>query len=130
MLNWGNETFHLQRKGWRDEDAGWTFEVWLVLNSLIAGGRGCSVTEVAICENAGRDFRIGSKALYSTERRLMKEGQKTINWGLDGKDWFHFEEGTQQGTEKNTFLSWDVRGLITRPTDPILAHQTFTFFLY
>ncbi|GBN41280.1 hypothetical protein AVEN_181877-1 [Araneus ventricosus] len=48
MLNWRNEAFHLQRKGWRDEDAGWIVEVWLVLNSLIAGGTGCPVTEVAI----------------------------------------------------------------------------------
>ncbi|GBM50847.1 hypothetical protein AVEN_140948-1 [Araneus ventricosus] len=53
------------RRG-RDEDAGWTVEVWLVLNSLIAGVRGCSVTEVAICEKAGRNFGIGS---HSTEMK-------------------------------------------------------------
>ncbi|GBN53180.1 hypothetical protein AVEN_2957-1 [Araneus ventricosus] len=56
----------------RGEDAGWTDEIWLVLNSLVAGGRGCSVIAVAICENAGREF--GSKAMHSTERRLLKEG--------------------------------------------------------
>ncbi|GBN16983.1 hypothetical protein AVEN_6939-1 [Araneus ventricosus] len=46
-------------------------ELKLVLNSLIAGGRGCSFTEVVICENTGRDFGNGSKALHSTERRQM-----------------------------------------------------------
>ncbi|GBO46847.1 hypothetical protein AVEN_261203-1 [Araneus ventricosus] len=80
MLNWWNEnepSIHLQRKGWRDEDAGWTVEVWLVLNSLIAGGRGCSVTEVANYENVGQDCGNGTKALDSTEKTI--EGTKKNN---------------------------------------------------
>ncbi|GBN92007.1 hypothetical protein AVEN_65901-1 [Araneus ventricosus] len=74
MLNWRNETFHLQRKGWRDEDAGWIVEVWLILYSLIAGGTGCSVTEVAIYENVGQDCGNGTIALDSTEKTI--EGKK------------------------------------------------------
>ncbi|GBO38152.1 hypothetical protein AVEN_221608-1, partial [Araneus ventricosus] len=74
-------------KGWRDEEAGWTVEVWLVLNSLISGERGCSVTEVAICENIGQDYGNGTIALDSSEKTI--EGKKkTINWDLDGKDLF------------------------------------------
>ncbi|GBM95323.1 hypothetical protein AVEN_148452-1, partial [Araneus ventricosus] len=68
---------------------------------------GCSVTEVAISEKAGRNFGIGSPALHSTERRLMKEGKKTINWGLDGKDWFHFGEGEENnGSSFLTLNCW------------------------
>ncbi|GBL72138.1 hypothetical protein AVEN_115139-1 [Araneus ventricosus] len=91
MLNWRNETFHLQRKGWRDEDAGWIVEVWLVLNSLIVGGIGYSVTEVAIYGNVGQDCGNGTIALDSTKKTI--EGKKkAINWDLDGKDWFLFGE--------------------------------------
>ncbi|GBM94637.1 hypothetical protein AVEN_20065-1 [Araneus ventricosus] len=79
MLNRWNEIFHFQRKGWRYEDAGWIVEVWFVLNSLIAGGRGYSVIEVAICEIVGQDCGNGSKALDSTEKRLLKE-KKTIDF--------------------------------------------------
>ncbi|GBL74517.1 hypothetical protein AVEN_235447-1 [Araneus ventricosus] len=59
----------------------------MVLNSLIAGGRGCSVTEVAIYENIGQDCGNGTIALDSTEKTI--EG---INWDLDGEDWFLFGE--------------------------------------
>ncbi|GBL73540.1 hypothetical protein AVEN_159520-1 [Araneus ventricosus] len=78
MLNWLNETFHLQRKGWRDEDAGWTVEVWLVLNSLIAGGRGCSIAEVAICENVCQDCGNVTIALDSTEKTIKGKKKQLI----------------------------------------------------
>ncbi|GBM08236.1 hypothetical protein AVEN_82925-1 [Araneus ventricosus] len=61
-------------------------------NGLVfAGGRGCSVTEVAIYENVGQDCGNGTIALDSIEKTI--EGmRKTINWHLDGKDWFLFGE--------------------------------------
>ncbi|GBN69711.1 hypothetical protein AVEN_256045-1 [Araneus ventricosus] len=73
-LNRTNETFHLQRKGWRDEDAGWIVEVRLVLNSFIPRGRGCSVTKVAICGNVGQDCGNGTIPFNSTEKTV--EGNK------------------------------------------------------
>ncbi|GBO06978.1 hypothetical protein AVEN_110738-1 [Araneus ventricosus] len=78
-------------KGWSDEDAGRKVEVWLDLNSLIAGGRACSVTEVANYENVAQDCGNGTKALDSTEK-IIEGTKKTINWNLDGKDWFLFGE--------------------------------------
>ncbi|GBL61363.1 hypothetical protein AVEN_207652-1 [Araneus ventricosus] len=91
MLNWWNEAFHLQRKELSGEDAGRIVEVWLNLISLIAGGRGCSVTEDANYENIGQDCGKLTIALDSTEKTI--EGtKKTINWDLDGKDWFLFGE--------------------------------------
>ncbi|GBM67128.1 hypothetical protein AVEN_194992-1 [Araneus ventricosus] len=74
MLNWRNETFHLQRKGWSDEDIGRIVEVWLDLISLTAGGRGCSDAEVANYENVGQDCGNGTIALDSTEKTI--EGTK------------------------------------------------------
>ncbi|GBN45431.1 hypothetical protein AVEN_224510-1 [Araneus ventricosus] len=63
------------------------------LNSLIAGGRGCSDTEVANYENNGQDCGNGTKALDSTEKTIEGARKKTtINWDLDGKDWFLFGE--------------------------------------
>ncbi|GBM97492.1 hypothetical protein AVEN_97813-1 [Araneus ventricosus] len=61
-----------------------------VLSSL-GGGRGCSVTEVANYENVGQDCGNGTKALDSTEKTIEgTKKKKTINWDLDGKDWFLF----------------------------------------
>ncbi|GBO29953.1 hypothetical protein AVEN_236740-1 [Araneus ventricosus] len=79
-------------KGWSDEDAGRIVEVWLDLISFIAGGRGCSVTEVAYYENAGQDCGNGTIALDSTEKTIEGTKKATINWDLDGKDWFLFGE--------------------------------------
>ncbi|GBL75273.1 hypothetical protein AVEN_203130-1 [Araneus ventricosus] len=62
------------------------------LNSLIAGGRGCSDTEVANYENIGQDCENGTKALDSTEKTIVRARKKTINWDLDRKDWFLFGE--------------------------------------
>ncbi|GBM69238.1 hypothetical protein AVEN_264235-1 [Araneus ventricosus] len=93
MLNWRNGTFHLQRKGWSDEDAGRKVEAWKDLIFLIAGGRGSSDTEVANYENDGQDCGNGAKALNSTEKTIEgKRKKKPINWDLDGKDWFLFGE--------------------------------------
>ncbi|GBN82269.1 hypothetical protein AVEN_204975-1 [Araneus ventricosus] len=41
--------------------------------------------------------------------------------------WTIMQDSTQQGTQKNSFVAGDGRDKITRPTDPILHHQTFTF---
>ncbi|GBN45435.1 hypothetical protein AVEN_127765-1 [Araneus ventricosus] len=38
------------------------------------------------------------------------------------------QDPTQQGTQKNTFVAWDGRDRVTRPTAPNLLHQTFNFF--
>ncbi|GBN00533.1 hypothetical protein AVEN_263889-1 [Araneus ventricosus] len=81
MLNWGETRSSISKeKGWGEEDAGWTVEVWLVLNSLIAGGRGCSVTEVAICKNVGQDCGNGPIALSSTAKTI--EGKKNQLIGI------------------------------------------------
>ncbi|GBN90831.1 hypothetical protein AVEN_266137-1 [Araneus ventricosus] len=58
------------QKGWSYEDAGRKVEVRMDLNSLIAGGRGCSDTEVANYENIGQDCGNGTKALDSTEKTI------------------------------------------------------------
>ncbi|GBM94928.1 hypothetical protein AVEN_178224-1 [Araneus ventricosus] len=73
-MNWLIETFHLLRKGWSDEDVGRIVEVWLDLISLIKGGRGCSVTEVANYENVVQDGGNRMIALDSTEETT--EGTK------------------------------------------------------
>ncbi|GBM09544.1 hypothetical protein AVEN_100450-1 [Araneus ventricosus] len=106
MLNWWNETFHLQRKGSRDENAGRKVEVWLDLISFVAGGRGRSVTEVANCENVGQDCGNGTKALDSTDKAI--EGtKKIINWDLDGKEWFLLgEKGTNHVSSFLTLNCW------------------------
>ncbi|GBN67603.1 hypothetical protein AVEN_245724-1 [Araneus ventricosus] len=83
MLNWWNETFQFQREGRRDEDAEWAVEVWLVLNSLNAGGRGCSVTEAFIYENDGQYCGNGAIALDSTEKTI--EGKKNNYLGSGRK---------------------------------------------
>ncbi|GBM11196.1 hypothetical protein AVEN_133926-1 [Araneus ventricosus] len=44
--------------------------------------------------------------------------------------WTIMQDPTQQGTQKNTFVSRDGRDWTTRSTAPILPHQTFTLFLY
>ncbi|GBN16994.1 hypothetical protein AVEN_140110-1, partial [Araneus ventricosus] len=67
-----------QRKGWSDEDAGRKVEVWLDLISLIAGERGCSVTEVANFENVGQDCGNGTKALDSTEKTIEGTRKKHL----------------------------------------------------
>ncbi|GBM87873.1 hypothetical protein AVEN_182891-1 [Araneus ventricosus] len=62
------------------------------------GGRGCLVTEVAICENVGQDCGNGTIAVQSTEKTI--EGKKkTINLDLDKKDWFLYgESGANYGS--------------------------------
>ncbi|GBO11573.1 hypothetical protein AVEN_5568-1 [Araneus ventricosus] len=44
--------------------------------------------------------------------------------------WTILQDPSQQGTQKNTFVAWDGRDWITRPTAPILPHQTFIFLLH
>ncbi|GBM07556.1 hypothetical protein AVEN_229999-1 [Araneus ventricosus] len=61
---------HVGRKGWSAEDARRKVEIWMDLNSLIAGRRGCSDTEVANYENIGQDCGNGTKALDSTEKTI------------------------------------------------------------
>ncbi|GBM14676.1 hypothetical protein AVEN_97186-1 [Araneus ventricosus] len=43
--------------------------------------------------------------------------------------WTITQDPTQQETQKNTFFTWYGRDWMTRPTAPILPHQTFTFSL-
>ncbi|GBN32799.1 hypothetical protein AVEN_180180-1 [Araneus ventricosus] len=40
------------------------------------------------------------------------------------------QDPTQQQTQRNTFAAWDGTDELTRPTVPILLHQTFNFFLH
>ncbi|GBM01219.1 hypothetical protein AVEN_62023-1, partial [Araneus ventricosus] len=54
--------------------------------------RGCSVTEIANYENVGKDCGNLTIALDSTEKTTEGTKKKTINWDLDGKDWFLFGE--------------------------------------
>ncbi|GBM99783.1 hypothetical protein AVEN_101032-1 [Araneus ventricosus] len=74
--------------------------------SLIAGGRGCSVTEVAIYENVGQDCGNGTIVLDSTEKTI--EGKKkTINLDLEGKHWFLFgESGANYASSFLTLNCW------------------------
>ncbi|GBM31267.1 hypothetical protein AVEN_63289-1, partial [Araneus ventricosus] len=69
-------------KGWSDEDAGRKVEVWLELISLIAGGRGCSDTEVANYENVGHDCGNRAKALDSTEKTIEGTREKKLLIGI------------------------------------------------
>ncbi|GBN27647.1 hypothetical protein AVEN_33140-1 [Araneus ventricosus] len=66
------------KERWSDEDARRKVEVWLDLISLIAGGRGCSVTEVANYDNAGQDCGNGSKALDSTQKTIEGSRKKQL----------------------------------------------------
>ncbi|GBN79052.1 hypothetical protein AVEN_136135-1 [Araneus ventricosus] len=75
----------LDTKGWSDEDAGRKVEDWLDLISLIAGGRGCSVTEVANFENVGQDCGNGTKALDSTEKTIEGTKKKTQLIGISSE---------------------------------------------
>ncbi|GBN32781.1 hypothetical protein AVEN_85763-1 [Araneus ventricosus] len=72
----------------------------------MTGGRRCSVTEVAICENVGQDCGNGTIALDSSEKTI--EGKKkTINWDLDGNDLFLFgESGANYGASFLTLNCW------------------------
>ncbi|GBM32831.1 hypothetical protein AVEN_216535-1 [Araneus ventricosus] len=69
---------HFTRKGWSDEEAGRKVEVWVELISLIAGGRGCSDTEVANYENVDHDSGNGAKALGSTEKTIEGTRKKLL----------------------------------------------------
>ncbi|GBM65884.1 hypothetical protein AVEN_238815-1 [Araneus ventricosus] len=91
------------------------------LISLIAGERGCSVTEVANYENAGQDCGNGTISLDSTEKTIEGTKKTTINCDLDGKDWFLFgESGANYGSSFLTLNCWlrceailaDVVGLV------------------
>lgn len=42
--------------------------------------------------------------------------------------WTIMQDSTRQETQTNTFVSWDGEDWITRPTVPILSHQTFLFY--
>ncbi|GBL72980.1 hypothetical protein AVEN_128156-1 [Araneus ventricosus] len=79
-----------------------------VLSSLgDDGGRGCSDTEVANYEKVGHDCGNGAKALDSTEKTIEGTRKKTINWDLDGKDWFLFGEiGANYASSFLTLNCW------------------------
>ncbi|GBM25380.1 hypothetical protein AVEN_12315-1 [Araneus ventricosus] len=63
------------------------------LPSPNAGGRGCSVTEDAICENVGQDCGNGTTTLDSTEKTI--EGKKKMNWIWTEKTGFSLEKVEQ-----------------------------------
>ncbi|GBN48005.1 hypothetical protein AVEN_243065-1 [Araneus ventricosus] len=59
--------------------------------------------------------------------------QKTARMAINLEwvcSWTIKQDPTQQGKQKNTFIDWNGRDSITQPTDPILPHQTFIFFLH
>ncbi|GBM44437.1 hypothetical protein AVEN_202974-1 [Araneus ventricosus] len=77
-IKFRTQTITEKRKEWSDEDAGRKVEAGKDLNSLIAGGRGSSNTEVANYENDGQDWGNGAKALSSTEKTIEGKRKKQL----------------------------------------------------
>ncbi|GBM24250.1 hypothetical protein AVEN_22580-1 [Araneus ventricosus] len=75
------------------------------LISLIEGGRGCYVREVAICENVGQNGGNGTIALDSTEKAIEGKRKQLIGvWTV--KTGFSLEK-VEQIMNYSSFLTFN-----------------------